>query len=186
MTTLIELVQMHSEIAKTTKVQACKTQGGPCDLHHMMIWVDGNDKTNLAIVDVKGQMTEYMPKMLALVGEQSPKVVMFLAESLAYEASSVEEAEEVRQKYKNGEFAETYRELGPLSGLKELIAFNALDVITGEQVQGVVPFMYDDKGMPVFGETQVSLVDREHVESANVTHMFDLFYQFTVWKHAQS
>jgi hypothetical protein len=175
---IAEIVRDHVEVAKLTKADACQRNGGPSDLSPMMIWVDGDDKTNVALVDAKGSTMEYMPKVLSLVAQQLPKYIIFVAESLAREATSREEVDSLLEDHKPGDFSRQHNELGPLSNLKELLAFNGIDLSTGEQAQGVAMFTYDDFGQPVFSDTEVVTVPEEHINDANVTMIFGQFYRF--------
>lgn len=177
---LTELVLDHIEITKQTKQEACRHNEGPSDLTPMVIWVNSKDETNLAIVDVQGRTVEYMPKTLSMVALQDPKVVIWISESLSMAIGNEKSFDEFKETHKSGDLAALYAERGPLSGVEEIIAFNALDTDTGEQVQGLTRFHYDDSGMPVFGETSVFVVEEKYVDEANVTMIFKQFYQFMV------
>lgn len=177
---LAELVLEHIEITKQTKVESCRHNKGPSDLLPMIIWVNSKDETNLAIVDVKGQTLDYMPKALSMVSQQDPKVVIWISESLCMAVDTSKSFDDFKETHKSGDLAKLYASRGPLSGVEELIAFNGLDTTTGEQVQGMSKFHYDDSGMPVFGETKVFPIEAKYLNEANVTMIFGQFYQFMV------
>lgn len=184
-TELADLLGIHIEAAKTTKLAACTEQGGPCDINQMMIWVDENDKTGLAVMDIKGDVKEYLGEALALLTEQSPKFVILVGEALGQSASSAEEAKELREKYERGKMSEDHRTLGPLAGLREFIALNAVDTITGDQMQAIAEFTYDDFGLPVFRQNVIGEIPRRMYGEAYISTMLDRFHQFMVWSRAQ-
>lgn len=175
---LAEIIRCHVDITKATKTDACERNGGPADLNPMMVWIDEEDKTSVAIVEAKGNTLDYMPKVLGLVARQSPKVVIFISESLAKSCESPEEFEAYMQDHKPGDLKKKYEELGPLSGIQELIAFNGIDLATGKQMQGITTFAYDDKGIPVFGDTEVDEIPDDHIDRANISWVFAQFYEF--------
>jgi hypothetical protein len=150
----------------------------------MLVWVNGSDETSLAIIDVMGSVLESVPQALSLVAAQNPKVVMFICESYGMKLDKTE-FEEFRDSHQSGDLSKIYAERGPLSGVDELIAFNALDTSTGEQVQGYTRFHYNDLGLPVFGETEVQSLDNKHLDKANVTRLFKQFYNFIQIKRAE-
>lgn len=180
MDTLTEFVSAHLEITKITKAQSCETAGGPSDLAPMMIWLDADDKTNLALVDVKGNLLDFMPKILTLVAKQNPKYVVYVVEGLAKSVESEADLEKFAEQHKPGDLSRQYAKLGPLAGLTELIALHALDTESGEQVQGIARYTYDDKGQPVFVESDVQTVPRKHIDKANMSIVFDSFHKFMV------
>lgn len=182
---LAEVIQDHMSITKMTKVDACERNNGPTDLSPMVVWVDSEGKTNVAVVEVKGNTLEYMPKVLSFMAEQNPRVLVFIAESLAKSVGSEAELEKFLADHEPGELRRQYEARGPLSGVRELIAFNGIDMATGEQVQGLVHFTYDDHGIPVFSETEVSEIPRENIDKANMTWLFDTFYEFMRMKQAE-
>lgn len=175
---LAETLRDHVEVSKLTKIDACRRNNGPADLQPMVVWVDGEDKTNVAIVDAKGNTSEFMPQLLGLLAKQSPKIIVFMAESLAKSMNSPEELDEFIASHKPGDLREIYNSQGPLSGIQELIAFNALSLVTGQQMQAVARFTYDDFGIPVFSETEIAEIPAEHIDKANVSWMFSQFYEF--------
>lgn len=175
---LDEIIRDHIEITKATKFDACERNGGPSDLNPMVIWIDEEEKTSIAVVEAKGNTTEYMPKVLGLLAKQSPKVIIFMAESLAKSCASQEEFEVFMKQHKPGDLKKLHNSRGPLSGVVELIAFNGIDLATGKQMQGVATFTYDDKGLPVFGSTEISEIPAEHIDKANMSWMFGEFYEF--------
>jgi len=183
---LTELVLDHIEITKQTKEQSCRHNGGPADLSPMLLWVDELDKTSLAIVDAKGTVRDYMPKALELIAKQNPKIVIFICESLGMKLDSVDEMKKFGETHKSGDLEKLFARRGPLSGVEELIAFNALDTSTGEQVQGMAKFHYDDFGLPVFGETTVHTVEDKYLDESNVTSLFKQFYLYCLLKKARA
>lgn len=182
---LAEVIRDHMSITKSTKADACKRNNGPTDLVPMIVWIDEDDQTNVAVVEVKGNTMEYMPKVLAFMAQQNPKAVVFIAESLAKTVDSPEDLEKYLAGHKPGDLRKQYEARGPLSGIQELIAFNGIDMVTGRQAQGVVKFSYDDQGMPVFDETEVNEVPENHVDKANMTWLFDKFYGFMKAQQAE-
>ena len=50
-----ELVADHVEVLKHTKIDGCRRNKGPMDLQPMMVWVDSDDDTNIAILETKGE-----------------------------------------------------------------------------------------------------------------------------------
>lgn len=175
---LADTIRDHINITKETKLDACRRSGGPADLNPMVVWIDEEDKTSIAVVETKGNTTEYMPKILGLLAQQSPKAVIFMAESLAKSCASPEEFDEFMKSHQPGDLRKLYESRGPLSGVTELIAFNGIDLTTGKQMQGVTTFTYDDQGLPVFGETEVNEIPVEHIDKANVSWIFGEFYEF--------
>lgn len=182
---LAEVIQDHMSITKSTKADACKRNNGPTDLSPMVVWIDNEDRTNVAIVEVKGNTMEYMPRVLGFMVQQNPKAVVFISESLAKSVDSVEDLDKFLAEHKPGDLSQQYQARGPLSGIQELIAFNGIDMSTGSQMQGIVRFTYDDHGMPVFGDTEVSEIPREHVDSANMSWVFNMFYEFMLSQRAE-
>ncbi len=183
---LAELVLEHIEITKQTKEASCRHNGGPADLAPMLLWVDNLDKTSLAIVDAEGTISEYMPKALNLIGKQNPKIVMFICESLGMSLDNVDDLKKFRNTHTSGDLSKLWERRGPLSGVEELIAFNALDINTGEQVQGIVKFVYDDFGLPIFGETTVQQIDEKYLDESNLTSLFKQFHFYSQSKQAKN
>lgn len=181
---LTELVLAHIEITQKTKEESCRHNGGPSDLSPMLLWVDSSDETSLAIVEAKGSVLEYMPQALELISQQNPKVVMFICESYGKKLDKTEYKKFVNS-HKSGDLSKIYADRGPLSGIDELIAFNALDTNTGEQVQGITKFHYDDLGLPIFGETTVQSIEEKYLDEANVTMLFKQFYTYIQIKQAE-
>jgi len=179
---LAELVLEHIEITKQTKEQSCRHNGGPADLSPMLLWVDELDKTSLAIVDADGKMSDYMPQALGLIAKQNPKVVIFICESFGMQLDSIDEMKKFGKTHKSGDLEKLFAKRGPLSGVEELIAFNALDTSTGEQVQAYIKFRYDDFGLPVFGETMVRPIEDKYLDESNVTSIFKQFYLYCLFK----
>jgi hypothetical protein len=151
----------------------------------MLIWVDALDKTNLAIVDAKGAVSEYMPQALELISNQNPKIVIFICESLGKKIDSGDDIEKFKKTHKSGDLEKQFTRRGPLSGIEELIALSALDVSTGEQVQGFTKFHYDDFGLPVFGETVVSPIEEKYFDESNMTTLFKQFHLYHLFKKAR-
>lgn len=181
---LTELVLEHIDLTKKTKEESCRHNGGPSDLSPMLLWVNSLDETSLAILEIKGGVLESMPPALNWVAEQNPKAIMFICESYGKKFNKTE-FEEFRDGHKAGDLSKIYAERGPLSGVDELIAFNALDTNTGEQVQGYTRFHYDDLGLPIFGETSVQSLDAKYLDDANVTMMFKQFYTYIQIRQAE-
>ena len=182
---LTELVLEHIEMTQRTKEASCEHNGGPSDLLPMLVWVNGLDETSVAIIEVKNSVLESMPQVLSLLVKQNPKVVMFICESYAVKLDKTE-LQEFQDTHKSGDLAKIYAEHGPLSGVDELIAFNALDTDTGEQVQGYTRFHYNDIGLPVFGETEVHSLEHGQLDQANTTMIFNQFYKYIQIKRAEN
>lgn len=181
---LTELVLEHIEITKQTKEASCKHNGGPSDLSPMLLWVDKSDNTSLAIVNAEGSVRDYMPQALELISKQDPKFVIFICESLGMKVDSIDELKNFEKTHKSGDLAKLFAKRGPLSGVEEIIAFNALDTNTGEQVQGLAKFHYDDFGLPVFGETTVQTIEDKYLDESNVTALLKQFHLYTLLKRA--
>lgn len=177
---LIDVVREHLDITMSTKIDACQRNNGPTDLMPMMIWISADDTTNLAIVDAKVNTTDYMPKALSLIHKQSPKVIIFMSESLGKAITSETELDKFVKSHKPGDLEKLHTKYGPLSGLQELIAFNAIDMATGSQVQAILTFAYDDKGIPVFNEPDIQEIPTSLIERANISSIFNAFYKFTL------
>jgi hypothetical protein len=186
MTNLADTLRRHVEIMKMTKIDACRRNNGPADLVPMCVWVDGEDQTNIAIVDAKGHTSDFMPKLLSLLAKQSPKIIVFMSESLAKQVGSAKELDEFLATSKPGDLRKLYDAHGPLSGLQELIAFSALSVVTGEQMQAIAKFTYDDSGLPVFSETEMMEIPRADTDKANISWLFDKFYEFMKSSQAET
>ena len=180
MTTLTEFVEAHLAVTKITKAHSCETAGGPSDLSPMMIWLDADDKTNLALVDMKGNLLDYMPKVLSLVAKQNPKYIIYVVEGFSKSVSNEAELEEFTKTHKPGDLAKLHKELGPLAGLEEIIALHALDTESGEQVQGIARYTYNDKGQPVFANSYVQELPSDLFDRANMSIIFDSFHKFMV------
>lgn len=173
-----ELVADHVEVLKHTKIDGCRRNKGPMDLQPMMVWVDSDDDTNIAILETKGEgVLDYVPQTLGLVAQQNPKFIIFMAESWA-RAIDKSEVDEFLGSHKPGDLQKLHDSRGPLSNVKQLIAFNGLDTDSGEQVHGFVEFTYDDFGIPVFAEPRIAVVPDDQIDNANMTYLFGEFYKF--------
>ncbi len=179
---LTELVLDHIEITQHTKEATCREHKGPSDLAPMLLWVDNSDQTNVMVLAVEGRPTQYMPEALQLVVKQDPKFVIFICESLGMSLDSTEDFQNFSKTHKSGDLEAIYKERGPLSNVEEIIVFNAIDLTSGEQVQGITKFKYDDFGHPIFGETTVYTLDQKYVNEASVTSMLN---QFHLWVQAK-
>ena len=182
---LSELVRTHLEITMSTKVDACERNGGPTDLQPMMIWIDSDDKTSVAIVDSKTNTMDYMPKALSFVHKQNPKMIMFMSESLGKSIDSLDELANLEKSHKHGDLKKMYDRRGPLSGVREMITMSAIDMNSGKQVQAVLGFSYDDKGIPAFHEPNIHEVPEEFIDRANVSSMLNAFYLFMLKKKSE-
>ncbi|MBM4058556.1 MAG: hypothetical protein FJ275_10040 [Planctomycetes bacterium] len=168
----------HAEATKATKTDACRRNGGPTDLHPMLIWVGVDGKANIALMEAKGGPMGYLPPALSLVSRQNPTIVIYVAESYGKILDPKTSLSEFEQTHEHGALAREHERLGPLSGVEELIALSGLDLATGEQMQAVCRFGYDDWGIPKFEETDIQMVQRSNIGRASVTLIFDAFYQF--------
>ena len=177
---LVDVVREHMDITMSTKIDACQRNNGPTDLMPMMIWISADDTTNLAIVDGKVHAADYMPKALSLIYKQSPKVIIFMSESLGKALTSETELDQFVNSHQPGDLEKLHTKYGPLSGIQELIAFNAIDMTNGSQVQGILTFAYDDKGIPVFNEPDIQEIPTSLIERANISSIFNAFYKFTL------
>lgn len=182
---LTEFIGVHMDITKSTKADACKRNNGPTDLTPMIVWLDQEEKMNVAVVEVKGNTLDFMPRVLAFMTQQNPKLVLFIAESLAKTADSPMEINEFLSTHKPGDLAKQYKSMGPLSGVEEIIAFNGIDMSTGSQAQGMILLSYDDWGQPIFSDPQVIEVPEEYIDAANMTWLFDNFYKFMKAQQAE-
>jgi hypothetical protein len=99
-----------------------------------------------------------------------------MAESLA-RAIDKSEVDRFLSTHVPGNLQKEHKSRGPLSGIKELIAFNGLDTDTGEQVHGFMEFTYDDFGIPVFSKPRIEMVSEDQIDKANMTFLFHEFYK---------
>ena len=172
-----EFVAEHIEVLKHTKIDGCRRNNGPMDLQPMMVWLNEHDDTNIAILETKGENTlDYVPQTFGLLTQQNPKFVIFMAESLA-RVLDKSEVDQFLGAHIPGDLQKEHKSRGPLSGIKELIAFNGLDTDTGEQVHGFMEFAYDDFGIPVFSEPRIDVVSEDQIDKANMTFLFREFYK---------
>jgi len=175
---LEQQMRTHVAITQATKADACRRNGGPADLSPMLIWVGQDDKQSIAVIEAKDNTMGHLAAALGLVAKQDPRIVIFMSEGYATTVESQEQLDEFARTHKRGDLEKLHSELGPLSGVTELIAFNGIDVKTGRQMQAVSRFGYDDKGQPRFEDVEVREVPPEIFEKANVTFVFDAFYDF--------
>lgn len=176
--TLADHLRDHVSATKATKVDACRRNGGPADLLPMLIWVGWDNKSSIALMEAKGSTMDYLPKMLSLVAQQDPQILIYMAESFAKTVGSEAELTKFEMTHAHGDLRRLHERLGPLSGVVELIAFSGIDLATGEQMQAICRFGYDDQGIPKFDETDFRAVERSNIGRASVTLIFDAFYEF--------
>lgn len=179
---VVDVARIHMEITMTTKKAACDNAGGPTDLSPMMIWQNEANEVSLMLVDAKGTTTDYMPKALNLVAQQSMKFLCFVSESFGISLGSTEELDKFMETNRPGSLRAKFSDTGPLSGVNELISLNCINIESGEQAQAIVKFTYDDRGQPVFDEMSADFIPEQHIDKANVSMMFSQFHKFMVAK----
>jgi hypothetical protein len=173
MTTLLEqeIKQVMGNFIHLKK-QTCEKNNGPQDLAPMYHLVLENDDIMAAIAPIDKTPIEALVETLPLVlFNQKPKFTMFMVEGYMKSSKSIQEAKD----HVKGSLEKDFKE-NAATDVKETITVHGMDK-SGTQVMGVVTFVYNDLGQPVFDEPMFAEVVDEMME-ANVPQIFALSYEY--------
>jgi hypothetical protein len=151
------------------KRHACEIEGGPHDLAPMMHFKYKHLKSCCGGL-LAGDLYQLVPMAWRKVLDQGiPEFMMLVVEGY----SSMEP-----QKHERGSLEKDFKE-NPDSKVKEVITIQAVDIKTGEQFTAIVPYKYDDDGLPEFEDPSIGLCEGEALNT-NIPAMFSALRNATL------
>jgi hypothetical protein len=141
------------------KKDMCERQSGPFDLAPMLHFKYKHLKGYCGVLLIgEGSPMEMAAAAWGKVlGHGVPEFMMFMVEGYATQNPS---------EYKKGDMERDFKN-NPDSKVMEVITIQAIDIKTGLQMTGIVPYKYDDSGLPVFDEPGVNECSGESL-NANI------------------
>lgn len=152
------------------KTALCEREGGPSDLLPMLHFKYRHLNAYCGMVLPPEETVEALPAAWSKVLEDGiPEFMMIMVEG--YAGTKTEE-------YERGAMERDFRE-NPSSSVREVITIQAVDIKTGNQITSVVPYGYDDRGMPEFDDPKIAPCVGEALEF-NIPAMFRQFRDLAV------
>lgn len=152
------------------KTRLCDKENGPLDLVPMLHFKYRHLKGYCGIL-LEGNPFEMTPiTWRRMLDDGIPEFMMLMVEGYASTTPS--------EKHEKGALEREFKE-NPCSEVVEVIAIQAIEIKTGNQMTAVVEYKYGDDGMPVFGEPKVGPCEGAELET-NVPAMFKMCRDLTV------
>lgn len=150
------------DIFTNMKRMACEQNGGPHDLAPMIHFKYRHLKGCCGGL-LAGDPFQLVPMAWRKVLDQGiPEFMMLMIEG--YSSATPPENHE------RGCLEKDFKE-NPDSKVKEVITIQAVDIKTGNQFTAIVPYKYDDEGIPEFEEPSIGACEGEALNS-NIPAMF--------------
>lgn len=161
---LIEEVKIAMQTFIRMKESMCKTNNGPHDLAPMLHYKYSHLNAYCGVLLAGGHPIQTIPKAWEhIIRDGIPEFVMIMTEAYASKEMPVEN-------YLRGEMEKDFKN-NPDSKVVEIINVHAIDMKTGNQLDGFVSFKYDDYGQPVFDTPTYADCEGESL-NANMPMMF--------------
>lgn len=176
---LSDFASASTSLAIQIKEKICVEQRGPADGQPMLLWGKSDGSAFARCVDSPNDEQD-APEIVreallsAFVEFGKPRFVSFWAEAVAYHPKDIEEAKSIER----GELETRFRE--GVNDVFEVIAVITFD-FTGHRKVNVVPFVYDDRGIPVFksyGDEKSSPMGSDTSDGGAFVHVINDFVKF--------